>query len=321
MTKRADMSQTNLIPVEQDVVVSAPLDFDSLLTVADKAEKRIEAVRKIKTLALKVTNEQDWVNEQGKPYLQSSGAEKIRGLFGISWIIEEPLKEVYEDGHYAFTYKGEFSLAGVSIEVIGSRSSKDSFFTTRYQYVKGQEGKQRVTLPPSEVDECDVKKSALTNLIGNGITRILGIRNLTWEDLQSVGLNVQKIQEVRYKTTPKPTPEQPRKPQDEEKPQGRPQEQAKPKSQPKSDPVTPDTSGNGPSEGELLLAESREQDAKEITRILFEKVKKYPGLEAVAMEQVMKFGISWSQPEVESLSKAKLLSFVTRFKEWMDKNS
>ena len=42
--------------------------------------------------------------------------------------------------------------------------------------------------------------AALTNLLGNGITRLLGIRNLTWEDLEKyAGIKKDEVSKVEYK--------------------------------------------------------------------------------------------------------------------------
>lgn len=167
----------------------------SLTALADQAEKRIEAMNKIKKIALRLTNAHDWVDENGRPYLQASGAEKVGRLFGISWRISEPLKDDLEGGHFMFTYTGEFSLAGATIEAVGTRSSKDPFFK-KYKY--GDD--QRIELPPSEIDPGDVKKAAYTNLLGNGITRMLGIRNLTYDDLQEfAGISKNQITSVEFK--------------------------------------------------------------------------------------------------------------------------
>lgn len=175
---------------------------DTLLQVAERAEKRIEAVNKIKLLALKVTNAHDWTNQGGKPYLQASGGEKVARLFGISWRISEPIYESEEGGHYSYTYTGIFSLSGADIEAVGTRSSKDGFF--KKYGPKDSDGKSD-TLPPSEIDKGDVKKAAYTNLIGNGITRLLGIRNLTWEDLEVVGIKKENVGRVDYKKAGKQT--------------------------------------------------------------------------------------------------------------------
>jgi hypothetical protein len=173
---------------------------DQLIEVAEMAERRIEAVKKIKQLALKVTNAHDWTSQQDKPYLQVSGSEKVARLFGISWRIDDPLMELLEEGHFSFTYKGYFSLKGAEIEAIGTRSSKDGFFK-RYAYEGEGKEKKRIELPPSEIDKGDVKKAALTNCIGNGITRLLGIRNLTWEDLKNAGIKKEDVQKIDYKSS------------------------------------------------------------------------------------------------------------------------
>lgn len=162
---------------------------DNLVAMAENAERRIEAIKRIKLAALSVTNANDWTDQGGKPYLAVSGGEKVARLFGISWRIDPPIEERTEDGHFSFIFKGYFSLGNSEIEAIGTRSSRDGFFSTN----KGK------TLPPSEIDRNDVKKSAYTNCVGNGVTRLLGIRNMTWEDLAKVGISRESVSKIEYK--------------------------------------------------------------------------------------------------------------------------
>jgi len=162
---------------------------DELVYISEYAEKRVEAIKRIKRAALAVTSIHDWIDQMGKPYLQVSGAEKVARLFGISWRIDEPEKTRSEDGHFSYTYKGYFSLGSITIEAIGSRGSKDPFFSKSH-------GKD---IPPSEINENNVRKAAYTNLLGNGITRLLGLRNLTWEDLKVSGIEKSKVGRVEYK--------------------------------------------------------------------------------------------------------------------------
>jgi hypothetical protein len=166
---------------------------DNLLEIARQAEARIDAVIAIKKTALKVTNSNDWVDQNGKPYLQASGSEKIANLFNISWQINEPTIDQEEDGTITYTYKGRFSLRGRSIEVEGSRSSRDDFFK-KYVWENGKKVGEK------PLDKRDLKMAALTNLLGNGITRLLGIRNLTYADLQEfAGITKDNIGKVEYK--------------------------------------------------------------------------------------------------------------------------
>ncbi len=180
----------------------APIADDTLLYVAQQAERRIEAVKKIKQIALSITNATDWTDQQGKPYIMASGSEKIANLFSISWQIEEPQCETEDDGHFTYTYRGTFSLGSRTIQVEGSRSSKDPFFK-KYEYIENGDGSETKTEKPiSAIDRRDVKMAAMTNLLGNGITRILGIRNLTWEDLRAyAGITQQMVNsKIKYQT-------------------------------------------------------------------------------------------------------------------------
>jgi hypothetical protein len=153
---------------------------------------------KIKQLCLKVCNTNDFLDQGGKPYLAVSGAEKIARLFGVSWTIYEPVLEIDpETGHFQYTYSGKFSLGGASIEAIGTRSSKDPFFSR----AKGAD------IPPSEIDRGDLKKSAYTNCIGNGVTRLLGIRAMTWEEVRAGGVDTAKVGKVTYNDSGKEIPD------------------------------------------------------------------------------------------------------------------
>jgi len=198
------MIERNLATIEEESEVLPAIADNTLVAVAEQAEKRVEAMHKIKRMALKLTNPHDWVDENGKPYLQASGGEKVARLFGISWRISEPVRDIIEGGHFTYTYHGEFSLAGASIEAIGTRSSKDGFFK-KYEWKGEGEKRTRVELPVSEIDPGDVKKSAYTNLLANGITRLLGIRNLTYEDLKEfAGITKEQLTSVEYKKAGKP---------------------------------------------------------------------------------------------------------------------
>ena len=176
--------------MERDETMPVVLGADNLVQMADMAEKRVQAIKRIKSAALSVTSKHDWVDQNGKPYLQVSGSEKIARLFGISWTIDEPILTVEEDGHYGYTYKGAFTIGSTPpIDFIGSRSSKDGFFSRSH----GED------VPVSEINRNDIKKSAYTNLLGNGITRLLGLRNLTWEEVEAaLGIKRENVGKVDY---------------------------------------------------------------------------------------------------------------------------
>jgi len=175
-------------PGETQDIFESPLAVIAdagIVAIAEQAERRIDAFNKIKKFALKSTNRQDWVNEGGKPYLQDSGANKIARAFGVSWRLSPPEIQNLDGGHYLITVKGEFAIGGAVIQAVGARASNDPFFTDRYQ---GEgEKRHRVTMPGSEVDRGDVIKSAVSNCTGNGVKKLLGLMNMTWQDLEDYG--------------------------------------------------------------------------------------------------------------------------------------
>lgn len=181
---------------EQNEIVAMPAPANNVDMTEDilaAANIRVAQLEKIVSLSIRRTNENDWVNQQGKPYLCASGAEKIARLFGVCWknVKCEKIYSNDEQGQfYYFEYTGDFMLGKDIISAVGTCSQKDQFFAMS----KGQ------MKPASEIDETNIRKAAFSNMLVNGITRILGIRNLTWEELKNGGIDQSKVQGVDYKT-------------------------------------------------------------------------------------------------------------------------
>ncbi len=166
---------------------------ENIEVVIQRAEKQVEILKKVLGIALKRLSPLDWVDQQGKPYLAASGAEKLMPLFGISVYNTSYEKKFSEDDNgqsYVYSYKGTFAWGGGSIEALGACSSRDKFFAW--------DSKEQTYKPLSQVDETNIMKSAYTNMIANGITRLLGIRNLTWEQLKEFGVDQEKAAKVQY---------------------------------------------------------------------------------------------------------------------------
>ena len=168
-------------------------DTDNILYLAEKADKYLDAMNKVMTAALKITNELDWVLIGGKPYLQESGSTKVARLFGISInLIGTQTVTVDNEGYKTFTYKARFWLKNQYIECEGSRSMKDDFFA--------KSGKDKPLKKPDEIDERDVKMAAYTNCINNGIKRLIpNLRNIDVATLEAAGLDANKIQGYVFK--------------------------------------------------------------------------------------------------------------------------
>ena len=175
------------------ITITPSNQLDATDDILAAANRRVAQLDKIMTLSIKRTNQLDWVDEGGKPYLTCSGAEKIARLFGVCWknVKNEKVMSSDENGQfYFYECSGDFYLGKDVISAIGTCSQKDQFFSKKGGEVK----------PLSEIDETNIRKAAYSNMVVNGITRILGIRNLTWEELEKSGIKRENSSKVDYKT-------------------------------------------------------------------------------------------------------------------------
>lgn len=178
---------------QNEIIAFNPQDtqLDQTEDILAAANRRVAQLDQIVTLALKRTNNNDWVDQQGKPYLTCSGAEKIARLFGVNWcnVKAEKIISSDEQGQYYFyEFSGEFRLGRDNIFAVGTCSQKDAFFSKSKEGIK----------PASEIDETNIRKAAYSNMVVNGVTRILGIRNLTWDQVKASGIDPSKSAKVTY---------------------------------------------------------------------------------------------------------------------------
>ena len=83
------------------------------------------------------------------------------------------------------------------MEAIGSCSSRDKFFAWDKRAGENGEYKQL-----SDVDETNIQKAAYSNMVMNGVTRLLGIRNLSWDELREItgdGVKEDKVDHAEFK--------------------------------------------------------------------------------------------------------------------------
>lgn len=166
---------------------------EDIFEIAAKAEEYIKATKRIMEAAVGVTTELDWVLIGGKPYLQESGASKVSSLFGISiQLLGAPTVECDREGYKTFTYNARFMFHNRFVECDGTRSMKDDFFA--------KAGKDKPIKKPDEIEERDVKRSAYTNCLNNGIKRLIpGLRNIDVTVLEKAGLDLNKIAGYTFK--------------------------------------------------------------------------------------------------------------------------
>jgi hypothetical protein len=133
------------------------------------AEKRVKFFRMLALLSLERTSVHDWADMGGKPYLQATGAEKIAPLWGINtWDTKITIEMDAETGLPTYQVSGRVGsrVLGIEMDVIGGRNANDDFFRKQ-----------------PHLDLEDVRKAAYSNFLVNAITRLVGLRGLTWEDV------------------------------------------------------------------------------------------------------------------------------------------
>lgn len=171
-------------------------DYNRIIAMAEQAQRRVDALNKIMSAAIRITTYLDWCLISGVPYLQETGATKVARLFGISWRILEVNKSI-DESYPSFVYRMAFSMGGNTIECEGSRAGKDEFFTGKRTDKDGNAKKYKKA---DEIDENDVRKAAYTNCLNNGIKRLIpGLRNLDIATLKNEGIDINKIRGYTFK--------------------------------------------------------------------------------------------------------------------------
>lgn len=188
------LKETNSQKIAESAVPSVieervPTMVDEIEAVIEQAERMIELNKRLRRVVLNITDSADWVKMGNKWYLQASGAEKLMRDLGIN-LIEILERQIVEepDGHFYVLYRGVFEFKGRRIVVDGVRSSRDPFFSQR----KGQ------SIPPDQINRSLVIKSAFSNMIARGVSILLGLRNLTDEDLKGI-IEEEKVTKVEFK--------------------------------------------------------------------------------------------------------------------------
>jgi hypothetical protein len=190
---------TEILPVPRD------LEMIDVAQQADRAvqeaEVRLEIIQRVMQVALKATYAQDWIDMGGKPYLAATGAERLASLFGVT--ITDMDSKRYEDrdergAYYYFVVTGTAHFRGTSIAVMGTCSARDQFFSSRYESDATTGALKRIYLPAEAVDQPNIVKAAYSNMIANAVTRVLGIRGLTWEQLEQLGFDRKKATAVQF---------------------------------------------------------------------------------------------------------------------------
>ncbi len=188
-------NQQNGFPERNVEIVHQPshpepaADVDLLAVI----ERRNEMMGRILDYAIKATHAGQWVDQSGKPYPTAPAAEVMARRCAVSIKNVQTNKVPSSDDKgpfYLYVVTATASLPGGydSIEAMGTCSSRDTFL--------GTETKAGRNL--SDIDEGNILKAAYSNMLVNAITRLLGVRNITWDRLAELGIDQGKVAKVEY---------------------------------------------------------------------------------------------------------------------------
>lgn len=156
----------------------------------ETAEKQIVLRSKLLMTALKALKPHDLQDFDGKPYLEGEGAARIMAVIRGFKVGEAKFTVEQIPPHYFVECAIPMEYKGATTVAIGDCSTQDSFFTGRdgnsgrYAKYKDQTGSE---IMATRLLLGDAKKKARENAISRGVSELLGLKGLSWDDLEQLG--------------------------------------------------------------------------------------------------------------------------------------
>jgi hypothetical protein len=172
----AELEQEQGLTVYQD----APVALTAHTLDIEKAQQYVNSMKVILSLFVQCTNQNDWIDMGGKPYLQKSGCSKVATTFGLKFNAPtlSVVNETEEDGYKYRIYSvaGSVIWNGTEKFEVGTATTKDSLFSVRK--VAGE----TIRLSLKDIDLANVQKKAYTNWMNRCLKAVFGM-NPTWDEL------------------------------------------------------------------------------------------------------------------------------------------
>jgi hypothetical protein len=154
-------------------------------------ERRNKLLDKLLQYAISATHAGQWTDQDGKPYPTAAAAEVMARRCAVSIRNVAHTKTPSSDDKgpfYLYIVTCDASLPGDwdTIQAMGTCSSRDTFLGTE----------TRAGRNLSDIDEGNILKAAYSNMMVNAVTRLLGVRNLTWEQLANVNIQREGAQKI-----------------------------------------------------------------------------------------------------------------------------
>ncbi len=158
--------------------------------ILKEADARATMMNTMVKNVVKACHQRNIIDMGGNPYIDDDGCQKIARVVGVSYSSPE-IKEGYEDNEngqkeYVVEVSGEATLLGQTIYEFGACTSNDGFISKRGNLSSLQM-------------KIEIKKKAICNWRGRCVRSLLGLKELTWKELQSVGFSQDNASKVDYK--------------------------------------------------------------------------------------------------------------------------
>lgn len=177
-------TEYEVLDTRAEAAPPSPYQGMGMLTPAmvRQAEEAVEAVRKVKALALRVTSFADWKKLGPNAYLQKSGAMKVARLFGISFkdmkVSRGDRKKENGDTVAVFTAEVTAEFNGKTVKEIGVVDSEKDFYSSGGTAENGD----KITKPFDDRNFANMQKHSVSNAMGRALRSILGLDGIPWEE-------------------------------------------------------------------------------------------------------------------------------------------
>lgn len=187
-----ELSEGELSEVQEGVKIieyksrTPALDAEFVEGIGKRIELRATMIRQ----ALKALKPHDIIDFDGKPYIEGEGAARIMAVVRGFKVGETKFEIEHIPPHYFIECSIPIEFMGATTVAIGDCSTQDSFFcgkegkTGRFAKYKEQTGSDTIA---ARLLLGDAKKKARENAISRGVSELLGLKGLTWDDLKELG--------------------------------------------------------------------------------------------------------------------------------------
>jgi len=192
--------------IERETAITAPMGGDLATCSPDEIERRVKGIeqaanahKRMIAAGLHLCHEGDWQAFGAKLHLNASGAQRLLAL-GVK--LSSPLFDVKVEGEDVIVdcvLEATWPAFGKTMTDVGSCSTRDKFYyspdpNSRTQFAKCLEQAEGNRELAMQMLTGDVKKKAFANAQGRVVSGILGIRDLTLQQLREAGLGTGKIE-------------------------------------------------------------------------------------------------------------------------------